>query len=86
MVIKLEIPSCNNDSGLKSNWEDGFEIGVKESNGQILISANKAGLVSLAIQLLTLAQDTIPVGCHFHFGDYNCLEKGFKRINYSKNQ
>ena len=70
----LDIPKYDKNSGLHSHWEEGFEISVKESGSSILISANKAGLVSLAIQLLTLAQDAVPVGCHFHYDSYNSLK------------
>ncbi len=40
------------------------------------LSANKAGLTSLAIQLLTLAQDNVPAGCHIHYDKFNSLEDG----------
>jgi hypothetical protein len=56
--------------------ENGFKIEVKIKGDIIAISANKAGLVSLARQLLTLAQDNVPSGSHFHFDDYNSLEDG----------
>jgi hypothetical protein len=74
--MTLDIPKYDKNSGLSSHWEDGFEINVNESDGSILISANKPGLISLAVQLLTLAQGTVPVGCHFHYDSGNCLEEG----------
>ena len=43
-------------------------------NGEFVLSANKDGLISLAIQLLTLAQDKFPSGHHFHYDSYGCLE------------
>ncbi|MDP9047621.1 MAG: hypothetical protein M3N14_05750 [Bacteroidota bacterium] len=84
MEIKLEIPDYDKTTGLRSHWEDGFEIDVKELNGEILISANRAGLISLAIQLLTLAQDTVPPGHHFYFDDYNSLEEGSNKLIIQK--
>ena len=44
------------------NWVDGFTIKVRVENGNVVISANKEGLLSLANQLKTLADEA--VGCH----------------------
>lgn len=84
MVIMLEIPEYDKTEGLKSHWEYGFEITVNESKNNILISANKAGLISLAIQLLTLAQDTVPPGVHIHYDEHNSLENGSKELVIEK--
>lgn len=73
MEVKVNIPEYIGD-GLRSEWEDGFELEVKIDRDTIVILANNAGLVSLAKQLLTLAQDNVPSGFHFHFDDYNSLE------------
>jgi len=83
MEIKLEIPDYD-ETGFKFHWEDGFEIEVKESQGAIIISANKVGLISLAVQLLTLAQDTVPTPDHFHLDEYNGLEEGSKELIIAK--
>ena len=40
------------------DWVDGFEIRVSIDNGEAVISANKEGLLSLAQQLTTLAEET----------------------------
>jgi len=74
MEIKLTIPEYS-DQGLKTEWEHGFEIKTGISNGEILISANKAGLISLAKQLLSLAQDDVPLGYHMHYDEYSSLEE-----------
>jgi hypothetical protein len=84
MEIRLDIPQYDKTNGLISLWEDGFEINVEESNGQILISANRAGLISLAIQLLTLSQDDVPIGCHFHYDSHNSLEDYSKALIIEK--
>lgn len=56
-------------------WEDGFTIGVKVDNeNNVVISANKEGLLSLAKQLASLAE--AEVGCHIHYDEYNSLEDG----------
>jgi hypothetical protein len=84
MEIKLQIPAYSAASGFANHWEDGFEIKVTDSPNEILIQANKAGLISLAIQLLTLAQDEVPAHHHIHLDEYNSLEKGSKGLTIEK--
>jgi hypothetical protein len=84
MQITLEIPDYNREDGIISHWEDDFQIIVHESNNQTLIRANKAGLTSLAIQLLTLAQDILPSGRHLHYDESNSLESGSKELIIEK--
>ena len=55
-------------------WVDGFEIKTVIENDQIMISANKEGLLSLAKHLTALA-DGVP-GDHIHYDEYNSLEEG----------
>ena len=55
-------------------WEDGFEIGTSVRDGEMTISANRAGMVSLANVLLGLA-DGRP-GDHVHLDEFNSLEEG----------
>lgn len=83
MELKVNIPEYNAD-GLTSEWEYGFEIEVKSEGNNIVILANKAGLVSLAKQLFTLAQDNEPSGSHFHFDDSNSLEDGSTELIIEK--
>ena len=59
---------------MKTEWVNGFEIQVKNVNGTTVILANREGMMSLAKQLLTLA-DGVP-GDHIHYDEYNSLEKG----------
>ena len=56
------------------NWVDGFSIKVKVESGNVVISANKEGLLSLASQLMTLADEV--AGSHCHYDEYNSLEEG----------
>ena len=55
-------------------WVEGFEIRTAVTNNEIVISANREGLLSLAKQLTALA-DSIP-GEHIHYDEYNSLEEG----------
>ena len=76
MEIKLNIPDYSIDKGFKFEWEYGFEIDAKMKFGSVVVTANKAGLLSLAKQLLFLAQDEVPMGYHFHLDETNSLEQG----------
>ncbi|MCH5271421.1 MAG: hypothetical protein J1E83_11825 [Lachnospiraceae bacterium] len=62
--------------GIQFNWEENFAIEVKNEGGEVIISANSEGLLSLAKHLLTLAQNEVPVGAHIHLDEYNSLEEG----------
>lgn len=55
-------------------WEDGFEIRVRIDKNTVTISANQAGLQSLAKQLTALAEAA--PGSHIHYDEYNSLEAG----------
>lgn len=59
---------------MRIRWEDGFQIDCYTSEGQIIISANREGLVSLANILADLA-DQAP-GSHVHLDEHNSLEDG----------
>ena len=59
---------------MEINWVDGFTIKVRVESGNVVISANKEGLLSLADQLKNLADEA--VGGHYHYDEYNSLENG----------
>ena len=77
--IELEIPDYNKYIGLQYSWEDGYNISTDLQDNAVVISANKAGLISLAKQMLTLANAPYD-GAHFHYDDYGCLEEGSLEI------
>ncbi|MBQ1566539.1 MAG: hypothetical protein IIZ80_01460 [Erysipelotrichaceae bacterium] len=58
---------------MKIEWNDGFKIRVSKED-EVLISANREGLLSLARQLQMLAEE--PEGSHIHYDEYSCLEEG----------
>lgn len=74
MNLEINLPVYSEELGLRSAWEPGFEIAVKVTRSEAVISANKQGLISLAKQLLILAQDEAPKGSHFHMDETNALE------------
>ena len=59
---------------MKAEWVDGFMIRAAAKDGEIVISANREGLLSLAKQLMALA-DGVP-GDHIHYDEHNSLEAG----------
>ncbi len=59
---------------MKIEWVEGFEIRVTADGGEVLISANREGLLSLAKQLAALAE-ALP-GSHIHYDNDNSLEDG----------
>ena len=79
-IMEINIPKYE-DHVLRLQWEDGFVIKSEEDGyGPVVISANSAGLVSLARILLTLAQDNVPEYEHLHLDEYGCLEPGSKEL------
>ena len=63
-------------------WEDGFTIKVTCEEREVVISANKEGLISLANQLRALANEDI--GSHIHYDEYNSLEDGSSKLIIEK--
>ena len=76
MNVTVAVPGSENEGSLKFAWDDGFEISVSRTASEIVISANEAGLISLARHLLTLAQKDVPPGSHIHLSDVTELEDG----------
>lgn len=59
---------------MTTKWLDGFRIKAAVESREIVISANREGLLSLAGQLAALA-DGLP-GDHIHYDEHNALEAG----------
>ncbi|MBR6472723.1 MAG: hypothetical protein IKS99_03205 [Firmicutes bacterium] len=66
---------------MEFKWEEGFTIKVSSSEDEVLISANREGLRSLANHLLTLADEE---NGHFHLDEHNSLEKGSTELIVEK--
>ena len=67
---------------MKIEWKNGFKIDVQTDNGAAVISANEAGLLSLAAQLTALAKEA--PGSHIHYDEHNSLEEGSAEMIISK--
>lgn len=74
--MKIDIPEYNKNTGLQLCWGDGYMIKVASENKEVVISANREGLISMANHLLNLAQVDVPCGTHIHLDEYNALEDG----------
>lgn len=59
---------------MRISWVDGYRIKVDIHDKEVLISANREGLLSLACQLKALAEG-MP-GDHIHYDADNSLEEG----------
>lgn len=66
-IVEVEIPDDDPRDGFKFNWTDGHEFDSAFEDGELVITANQAGLLSLANHLINLADDKWPSGHHFHF-------------------
>lgn len=74
--VRLKINTYSEDTGFSFAWEDGFEITTLTDGDEIRILANKAGLISIAKNLIALAENEVPKHHHLHLDDLNSLEEG----------
>lgn len=72
--MNIEVIPYNPSTGVICNVEDDSEIHVSCEHSAVIIRANNAGFISLARYCLTLAQQEVPQGSHFHLDDTNSLE------------
>lgn len=74
MNLQIEIPDYLPNEGFNHEWCKDFQIKTSFERNVFVIKANKEGLISLAKQLLQLAQDDVPNGYHLHYDEFNSLE------------
>ena len=84
MKIEIEIPNPEESSGLQAVWDEEFELFLEIKEGSAILSANKAGLISLARHILLLARDEFPSGHHWHFDDLNSMNEGSAELIIGK--
>lgn len=60
--------------GLESEWEMGYQISSFIDHDALCIQANKSGLISLANQCLSLAQESVYDGHHIHLDEWNAYD------------
>jgi len=74
MQLLIEIPEYDPQHGFSYRWEKGFVIQTSVENGEIRLTANRAGLLSLVNHFLTLAQEGVAPGTHLHLDESNSLD------------
>ncbi len=82
--MEIDIPEYNVNTGLRLCWSYGYSILVSTNDNEVVISANREGLLSLANHLLNLAQKDVPCGTHIHLDENNSLEDGSNPIIIEK--
>ncbi|MBQ6479294.1 MAG: hypothetical protein IJI44_08030 [Erysipelotrichaceae bacterium] len=69
---------------MEIRWIGNYEIYVRIDRNTAVISANRDGLLSLARQLIDMA-DEVP-GTHIHYDDSNSLEEGSSELIIEKTE
>ena len=70
---------------MEFKWEEGFAIATRIENDTIVLTANAAGLRSLANHLMALADEKSACS-HFHLDVYNSLEDNSVELIVEKNE
>lgn len=84
MEIKINIPAYDPYEGIRISWVGNHEILITLEDDEIVIRANKDGLATLATQMLTLAQESIPSRHHIHLTDVSGLDEGSLDLRIDK--
>ena len=74
MEVKVNVPD-NPAEGIVATLAEDYRIQIVFEDGEVGIWADKEGLLSLARQLLFLAQEAVPSGRHIHFGPDSGLDE-----------
>ena len=67
---------------MEIEWVDGFTIKVSICDGSAVITANREGLLSMAVQLAMLAKEA--PGSHIHYDEGGSLEEGSDELIIEK--
>ena len=77
MKITLELPDYDGRA-TDVIWEEDASVRLDAGHGEVVLSANRAGLTALAKQMLYLADESLPAGSHVHYDDL-LLDEGSNR-------
>ena len=69
MKMILEIPDYDGN-GIDVIWERGAKLVLDIDENGFSVSANAAGLISLAKEMLYLANNDFPDGAHVHYDNF----------------
>jgi hypothetical protein len=84
MELKIAVPDYLPERSLRMEWEPGAIIETRIDDGATVIRANQEGLVSFARLFLTLANEQVPSGSHWHLDESNSLEEGSTELIVEK--
>lgn len=77
MKIEVNVPAYSRERGLAPlTVEQDAVLGAGILDARVIIRANKAGLISLAVHLPALVQDNVPVGRDILYGDWDWFAAG----------
>ena len=69
MKILLNLPDYDED-GIDVIWEDNSRYTIGIYDNDVILTANKSGLISLAKQMLYMAHNNLPTGSHVHYDGF----------------
>lgn len=69
MTVVLELPDYDGNA-LDVIWEDNASYTAEVFENDILIKANRQGLISMAKQMLYMAYNDLPLGSHIHYNKF----------------
>ncbi len=69
MNINFNIPDYDGNA-LDVIWEDNAEFSIKVNENDVVLIANKEGLISFAKQMIYMAYNDLPSGSHVHFDSF----------------
>lgn len=81
MRIVIDVPNYDGN-GLDVIWEKDSKYAINVQNCNVVITANKSGLVSLAKQMLYMAHSNLPLGSHVHYNNFftKTNDEGFELV------
>ena len=69
MHIELSIPNYDGNA-IDVIWEKSAHYSIQTYENQVVLSANKDGLISIAKQMLYMAYNNLPYGSHVHLDSF----------------
>ena len=69
MKVTLDIPDYDENS-IDVIWETGSKYTINIADNNVVISANKNALVSIAKQMIYMAYSNLPKGSHIHYDSF----------------
>ena len=74
MRIFIDVPDYDGN-GIDVLWEKGANYKLEVDENEVLLTANKLGLIAFAKQMLYMAYNDLPHGSHVHYDSF------FTKIN-----